>query len=161
MTAANRREDFIAGLVRHLDIAEHQLVVVLLKQTDRLCSVGGRGDIDVILAQHVADGQPDVRLIIRNQHMRAGEDRISFVFDIGCAENCGVGTFGGLLQEIPDRSHVVKNLLKLGAQIVLTDVVAHQRAGIGTDVVEGTGDFRANIIGNFVAGLYTLDDHQI
>ena len=73
----------------------------------------------------------------------------------------GVGPFGGLAKALSDGADVFQNLLQPRAKIVLADVFFDQGVGIGGDVVEGSGDFAANIVGDLVAGADALDYHQI
>src|SRR5688500_18544798 len=130
--ALGGREDVVAGLVGHAGVADHQVVVVLLELGDGFGAVVGDGDVDVVLAQDVRDRRAHVGLVVGEQDVGVGEQRVGFARDIVGTED-HVGAFGGLAHAAADRFGVVEDLLELVAQVVVADEVLHQRLGIGDD----------------------------
>ena len=153
-------EDIVAAFVGHFDVADDQVVVGLVEIGNGFGAVGGGGDHGVIFLQDVADGVADVGFVVGDEDGHAADDGVGFAFDVGGAED-GVGSFGGLSEGFSDDADVVENLLEAGAEIVVADVVVHEGAGVGGDVVEGAGGLGADIVGDFVTGADALDDHEI
>src|SRR5687768_12568960 len=154
-------EDVVTRLVGHLDVADHEVEVLLIQMRDRFGAVGARGDLGVVLAENVADRRADVRLVVGQEDLDAAEDRVFFALDVLRAEDRGVRPLRGLAEALSDAADVVENLTQPVAQVVVADVVVHERAGVGSDVVQRASDFGVHVVGDLVTRADALDDHQV
>ena len=99
-STAGGGKHIIAGLIRHLDVAENQFVFAVFglgfDMRNRLGPVGGDGDIGVELAENFADRRAKIRLIIGDQDTGAAQDRVFTAFHITGTQHGFVRAVGSL-----------------------------------------------------------------
>ncbi|CAA9433115.1 MAG: hypothetical protein AVDCRST_MAG64-3622, partial [uncultured Phycisphaerae bacterium] len=148
--------------VRHLDVADHEVVLVAgLELRDRLLAGGGHRHHRVELAEHVADRRADVRRVVGDEDARAGDHRVLVDLLQLLGPEDRVRPAGGLAERGADRLDVVEDLLQLLPQIVVADVLVDERVGVGRDVVQRAGGLGADLVGDLVARVDALDEHQV
>ena len=67
----------------------------------------------------------------------------------------------GIVLDTSGSMTMTLDLLKAAAHVVISDVIVDEQRGFGDDIVEGTGDFGADITGQLPSGGVAFDDEEV